>query len=138
MSFITIPDLATHIYPEGMNAISREDDTKMQSAIDAAILQAAQYLGRYDTAIIFALEGAAREPFANLMTYIKDIAKWNFIAIANATVDLDLAERRYTGALKELAMISRTLQAGWPLLEAEVSDKPFRSGSNIKFNHEGF
>jgi len=139
MPLITPDDLATHIYPEGMDAISREDDTKVQEAIDSAILQASQYLTRYDTAVIFA-SGTAEDKakYANLITYVKDIAKWHFIAVANVTVDLDLAERRYIAALKELKDIRSTLQAGWPLLEEEVSDKPFRSGSNPKFNHSGF
>jgi hypothetical protein len=139
MPLITIPDLASHIYPEGMDMISRDDDTKVQEAIDSAILQASQYLSRYDVAAIFATEDAvAKKNFSNLITYVKDIAKWHFIAVANVTVDLDLAERRYTAALRELKDIRNNIQAGWPLLEAEVSDKPFRSGSNPKFNHSGF
>lgn len=139
MPLITIPDLATHIYPEGMDAISREDDTKVQEAIDSAILQASQYLARYNTSAIFATEDAEeKKQYANLITYVKDIAKWHFIAVANVTVDLDLAERRYSASLKELKDIRENIQTGWPLLEEEVSDKPFRSGSNPKFNHTGF
>lgn len=139
MAFISKEDLESHIYPEGMNAISRDDDTKVQEAIDSALLTAAQYLSRYDVTAIYATEAAAdKAKYSNLITYIKDIAKWNFIAVANVTVDLDLAERRYTGALRELKDIRANIQAGWPLLEEEVSDKPFRSGSNTKFNHTGF
>lgn len=139
MPLISIPDLATHIYPEGMDAISRDDDSKVQDAIDSAILQASQYLARYDTVAIFATDEAEdKKKYANLITYVKDIAKWHFIAVSNVTVDLDLAERRYTAALRELKDIRENIQAGWPLLEAEVSDKPFRSGSNPKFNHSGF
>ncbi len=139
MPLITILDLATHIYPEGMDVISRDDDTKVQDAIDSAILQASQYLARYDTAAIFATEDSEEKKlYANLVVYVKDIAKWHFIAVSNATVDLGLAEIRYTAALKELKDIRENIQPGWPLLEEEVSDKPFRSGSNPKFNHSGF
>lgn len=139
MPLITILDLSTHIYPEGMDVISRDDDTKVQEAIDSAVLQASQYLARYNVATIFATELAEeKKKYANLITYVKDIAKWHFIAVANVTVDLDLAERRYTAAMQELKDIRNNVQPGWPLLEAEVSDKPFRSGSNLKFNHSGF
>lgn len=139
MPLITVEDLATHIYPEGMDAISRDDDAKVQEAIDSAILTASQYLTRYNVTTIFATEDPAEKAkYANLITYVKDIAKWNFIAVANVTVDLDLAERRFTAAMRELRDIRSNIQAGWPLLEEEVSDKPFRSGSNPKFNHTGF
>lgn len=139
MPLITIEDLSTHIYPEGMDVISRDDDANVQEAIDSAILQASQYLTRYNVATIFATDDAEeKKKYANLITYVKDIAKWHFIAVANVTVDLDLAERRYTAALHELKDIRNNVQLGWPLLEAEVSDKPFRSGSNQKFNHYGY
>ena len=139
MPLITIEDLTTHIYPEGMQVISRDDDGNVQEAIDSAILQASQYLARYNVATIFATEDPAeKKKYANLITYVKDIAKWNFIAVANVTVDLDVAEKRYIAAMRELKDIRDHIQAGWPLLEAEVSDRPFRSGSNLKFNHSGF
>lgn len=138
MPFITKTDLQTHIYPEGMTAISREDDAHIDEAITSAIQQASQYLTRYDRDVIFASEGVDRDKYTNLITYVKDIAKWHFIAVSNVTVDLDLAERRYEAALKELKQISNTLQPGWPLLDAEEGDKPFRSGSGLKFDHQGF
>lgn len=139
MPLITSADLATHIYPEGMDIISRDDDTKVDEAIESAILQAGQYLARYDVAAIFQTEDAEeKKKYANLITYVKDIAKWHFIAVANVTVDLPLAETRYEAALKELKDIRNNIQPGWPLIEEEVSDKPFRSGSNPKFNHTGF
>lgn len=139
MPLISILDLATHIYPEGMDVISRDDDSKVQEAIDSAILQASQYLARYNVTTIFATDDAEeKKKYSNLITYVKDIAKWHFIAVANVTVDLDLAERRYTAALQELKDIRANIQADWPLLEEEVSDKPFRSGSNPKFNSSGF
>jgi len=139
MPLISILDLSTHIYPEGMDVISRDDDSNVQEALDSAILQASQYLSRYNTATIFdTTDAEEKKKYSNLITYVKDIAKWHFIAVANVTVDLDLAERRYTAALHELKDIRANIQAGWPLLEAEVSDKPFRTGSNPKFNHYGY
>jgi hypothetical protein len=139
MPLITRDDLSTHIYPEGIDIISRDDDTKVQEAIDSAILQASQYLARYNVATIFATEDAGeKKKYANLITYVKDIAKWHFIAVANVTVDLALAEVRYNAALRELKDIRANIQVGWPLLDQEASDKPFRSGGNPKFNSSGF
>ncbi|MDO9554538.1 hypothetical protein [Rhodonellum sp.] len=137
MPIITIEDLSTHIYPEGMAAISREDDNIVQEAIDGAITEASMYLTRYNTEMIYESTGDEKKPYAMLITYIKDIAKWHFIAVANVSVDLELAQVRYEKAIKGLIMISKTTMAGWPLLESDF-DRPFRSGSNTKFNHEGF
>ncbi|PSL06549.1 DUF1320 domain-containing protein [Cecembia rubra] len=137
MPFINKEDLSTHIYPEGMDAISREDDSNIEEAITAAIQESSQYLSKYDTEAIFSTEGEDKKKYSNLITYIKDIAKWHFIAVANVTVDLELAERRYSAAIKGLIQISRTVMKGWPLMSDDYI-KPFRSGSNSKFNHSGF
>lgn len=135
--FITKEDLATHIYPEGMATISREDDKHIEEAILSAIQEASLYLSRYNTQAIFEAVDPERANYTNLITYIKDIAKWHFIAVANVTVDLELAELRYDRAIKALMQISRTTIPGWPLLH-EDSNRPFSSGSNPKFNHSGF
>lgn len=135
--FITKTDLQTHIWPEGMTVISRDEDGHITEAIQSAMMEASQYLTRYDTEAIFATEGEEQKPYANLRTYIKDIAKWHFINVANVQVDLELAESRYDRAIKSLTQISRTVMPGWPLLE-EHFDRPFRSGSHRKFNHDGF
>ncbi|MGE0931675.1 hypothetical protein [Peijinzhouia sedimentorum] len=135
MAFLEIPELATHIYAESQTAISRQDPQKIQDAIDAALAEIVPYLSRYDTEIIFAAED--KRPYSQLLTYTKDIAKWHFLAVSNANVDMELAERRYTLALKGLMKIEKTAVDGWPLISVD-SNKPFRSGSNQKFNHTGF
>ena len=137
MAFITKTDMESHIWPEGMATISRDDDTKIEEAIQSAIMEATIYLTRYNTDTIFASENPEKLAYANLITYIKDIAKWHFINVANVQVDLELAESRYDRAIKGLIQISRTVMPGWPLLEEDL-DRPFRAGSNEKFNHTGF
>lgn len=48
MAFITPEELETHLYKENIEAISREDETILTAAIDAAIQEAYGYLGAYD------------------------------------------------------------------------------------------
>lgn len=134
MPFITPEDLATHIYPEGMDTISRDDDSKVQDAIDSAMTQVAPFLSRYDTDAIFATEGEDRKPYAGLITYIKDIAKWDFIAVANVTVDYEVAKERYDRAIKALREISKSVMEGWPLKEPDY-EKSIAYGSRPKFDH---
>ena len=48
MAFITPKELETHLYKENIEAISREDETILTAAIDAALQEAYGYLGAYD------------------------------------------------------------------------------------------
>ncbi|WP_241276609.1 hypothetical protein [Belliella calami] len=137
MPFITKQDLETHIWPEGMAVISRDDDDKINEAIQSAMMEASQYLTRYNTETIFSSVGTDKLKYANLITYIKDIAKWHFINVVNVQVDLELAESRYDRAIKALIHISKNVMNGWPLFEEDF-DRPFLAGSNRKFNHDGF
>jgi hypothetical protein len=137
MEFITKEDFTSHIYEEGMNKISRNDDKKIEGAIAVGMQVAARNLGRYDIDQIFATQGDDRLKYMELMTYIKDIAKWHFIAVANVQVDIELAEIRYKAALAELAkMKAGSLITGWPLPVTESLSTNFSYGSRPKFNYE--
>ena len=48
MAFITPKELETHLYKENIEAISREDETILTAAIDAALQEAYGYLVAYD------------------------------------------------------------------------------------------
>lgn len=134
MPFITKEDFTTHIYEENIDVISREDDTKLLDAIDTAILKARRSLSRYDVDQVFEAEDKA--PYAELITYIKDIAKYHFIGICNVNIDYAIAKERFNTAVAEL----KSIQNGpdipdWPL-KADNAETLFRSGSsNPKFNH---
>ena len=93
MAFITTEELATHLYREEIEVISRDDDTLLTAAIDAAIAEAYGYLGAYDRDRIFAAENAGRN--ALLLVFIKDMAVWHFVNLCNAGSDLELREKRY-------------------------------------------
>ncbi|QNK63957.1 hypothetical protein H7F33_05550 [Pedobacter sp. PAMC26386] len=120
IDFITKKDFLTHMYEGSINAISDNDDDILNDAIATAMAQASSYLNRYDTDLIFASTDKIK--YADLRTYIKDLAKWHFINICNVSIDLDLAESRYKSAISELGKIqaSKTVPKGWPLVTEAV------------------
>ena len=79
MAFITPKELETHLYKENIEAISREDETILTAAIDAALQEAYGYLGAYDRKKIFEATGSQRN--ALLLIFVKDIAVWHFYAM---------------------------------------------------------
>lgn len=108
-------DLNTHIYGELVDAISRDDETIMLSAIAAAEQQAKGYLGRYDIAILFGATGSDRDPL--LLMYIKDLAAWHFITLANANIDMAVRKSRFDDAIAELKAIQagKVYHENWPI-----------------------
>ena len=136
MAFITKEDFYSHIYEEAVSTISRGNDKHLNSAIQAATNQAVRCMARYDTDAIFAIAtDEEKAPFAELITYIKDIAKWHFIGVCNVQVDYEVAKDRYKQAVAELDKIRKGEDIpGWPL-KTESNERLYRSGSSPKFNH---
>ena len=58
MAFITPKELETHLYKENIEAISREDETILTAATDAALQQEYRNLGAYDHKNIFEATGS--------------------------------------------------------------------------------
>ena len=105
MAFITPEELNTHLYRENIEAISREDETVVIAAIDAAVSEAKGYLSSYDTETIFSAEGAERN--ALLLIFVKDIAVWHFINLCNAGTELQLRQDRYERAVAWLRQVQK-------------------------------
>ena len=105
MPFITPDELRTHLYRESVTAISRDDETLVTAAIDAAVQEAYSYLGAYDRARIFAAEGPERN--ALLLVLVKDIAVWHFINLCNAGTELQLRQSRYERAVAWLRQVQK-------------------------------
>lgn len=108
-------DFNTHLYAELITAISRTDTTVLTSAMAAAEGEARGYLSRYDTATLFTATGTDRDPV--LLMYLKDLAAWHFITLANADVDLELRKTRYDDAIAWLKGIQsgKIVYPDWPL-----------------------
>lgn len=103
MAYLSVEEFKTHLYDGVVSEIDRTDNSIAQSAIDAAIAEAMGYLTAYDTQAIFAATGTARNPI--LLLYVKDIAVWHFIQLANPNVEMNLRLTRYEKAIDFLGRI---------------------------------
>ena len=125
-------DLKPHLYGEQITVISRNDTDLMESAINAAEGEAKGYLSRYDIAVIFAKTGTERDE--TLLMFLKDIATWNFITLANANADMEFRESRYKQAVAWLKGVQsgKVVPFGWPLMTAEADNSLFHVTSDAK------
>lgn len=103
MPFLSTGEITSHLYGEVTAEISRGDNTLLQEAIDAAIEEAEGYLSQYDTTAIWASTGNQRNKA--LLVFLKDIAVWHYIQLANPSVDMELRSERYKGAVKWLEKV---------------------------------
>lgn len=125
-------DLKTHLYAEQISVISRSDEELIDEAIAAAEGQAKGYLSRFDIESLFNAEGEDRDK--TLLMYLKDMATWHFITLANAGADLEFRESRYKQAIAELGKIQsgKTVPFGWPLNVVETKQDVFYVKSDSK------
>ena len=115
MAFLTTDDFTSRVYAEKINAISRGDITLLPTAINEAIAEAKLALSRFDLTDLFGQAGDARDPI--LLRWLKDIALWQFIGLANPGLDYDDTELRRNNAIAGLNKIqaSGSVPAGWKL-----------------------
>lgn len=130
--YIELTELATHMYDESIEAISGDDETILTAAIDGAISEAKGYLHKFNIADIFTATGSDRN--ALLLIFVKDIAVWHYIALANPGIEYGKREKRYNAAIAWL----KGVQAGMivpDLPKAEIAEGEFAElayGSNTK------
>lgn len=105
MAYLLPAELNSHLYSEIQTEISRNDAALMSQAIDAAIAEAEGYLSKYDQDAIFNATGVTRHPL--VLLYVKDIAVWHYIQLANPNVDMALRERRYVLATDWLTKVQK-------------------------------
>lgn len=121
MAFITPEELKTHLYPESIETISRDDETILLAAIDTAVAEAYGYLGSYDRDKIFSAIGNERN--ALLLTFVKDIAVWHFICLNNAGAELQLRQDRYERAIAWLKAVQKSeIKPNLPITKDTDSD----------------
>lgn len=113
--FITPAELSSRIFDVVVTAISDGDTTLMPQAIAAAQQEVTGYLSRYDFVTILSQVGAARDPL--LILYMKDMAVWHFIPLANPNIDYEVCLNRYKFAIRWLEKIQdgKFVPPGWPL-----------------------
>lgn len=135
MPFITPADLGTHLYPEIIAEITRNDDTIVVAAIDAAIAEVKLYLGRYDAQLL--LGNAGTPPTiadALLLRMVKDIATWHLLRLCNTAVEDPRIRRAYDDTIATLRDIlnGRITPQGWPY--APNADAQYPNGSNVSWS----
>ena len=125
-------DLKTHLYNEQITAISRNDSDLIVEAIAAAEGEAKGYMSRYDIDTIFGAVGTARDK--TLLMWLKDMATWHFITLANANADMEFRESRYDQGIEWLEKIQagKIVPYGWPLTEVPNMDSSFHVTSDTK------
>lgn len=129
--YISTEELKTHLRDETIQAISGVDETLLTMAISGAESEAQGYLHKYDIETLWARTGSARDPL--LAIWLKDIAVWHYINIANPGVDFAVRERRYLAAIAWLKGVQKgdIVPPGYPLPE-QADTSEFSIGSNPK------
>lgn len=113
--FITAADFKTRAYQEKIDAISQGDITLLPTAIATASAIAKGFIGRFDIADLFSKAGDDRDPL--LLGWIKDIAVWEFIGLANPGIDYDDCATRRNNAIALLTKVQNStfVPVGWKL-----------------------
>ncbi len=127
--YISLEELKTHLRDETLQAISGEDETLLTMAVTGAESEAKGYLHKFDIAALWGKTAEQRDPL--LCIWIKDIAVWHYINIANPGVDFAVRERRYMAAINWLKGVQKgdIVPPDYPLPEtADTSE--FSIGSN--------
>lgn len=124
---LTPEDFNTHIYPEIIQAIERDEEStvNLSKAIRTAESQAKGYLSRFDIVTIFAAVEDARDEL--LLTYLKDLAVWHYIVLANPNMDISFFQLRFEHAIIELGKIQsgKIVPYGWPAANDPATDSTF-------------
>lgn len=129
-SFISPDELGTHLYHENLEVISRDDETLIVAAIDAAVQEAYGYLGAFDRDAVFSARGAERN--ALLLIFVKDIAVWHFVNLCNAGTDLQLRQNRYERAVSWLRQVQKgEISPALPIVDEDGDGKSDDGGEYI-------
>lgn len=128
--FLELDDFNTILYEEIIEIVSREDETLIDAAIDAAISEAKGYMTDLDIGEIFDATGTDRNPL--LLIFLKDIAAYHFLSIGNPAADIELRKARYERAVKWLEGVQKgSIVPDLPRKESEDTQTGFiRTGSN--------
>ena len=133
--FTAPEEIFTHLYPEQVLAVSGEDERLLTMALQGAMVETKGYLHKYDIEKIFSASGDERDPL--LLIFVKDIAVWHYMNIANPNIDFSVREKRYYAAVAWLKGVQKgDIVPDFPVPTGEDGQKEntggFRIGSNPK------
>jgi len=134
MAYLSIEEIKGYLHEENVDAITRNDDTVVQAAIDSGISEAKGYLKAYDVDAIFNATGAARN--ALLLTFVKDLSAWHIMKLSNAGVHYEYRKQVYERAIQWLKDVQKgNIMPDLPALandEGEPLTNGIKFGSNDK------
>lgn len=128
--YLEIEELKTHAYDEEIGAIIRGDETIAYACIDMAIeFVSSKLMKHYKIDEIFATRGDARNPL--ILKYVKDIAIWELIGLANPSIDYSDKKFRYEQAVDWLTAVYKGMPANLPRIEeTTIENSSFKYFSN--------
>lgn len=121
MAFLSKDDIIQDVYSEVLEAITRGDDGRIDTAIGMAMGEAQNFLGiKYDTEDIYSQEGDDRN--ATVLRIVKDIAIFRLYSVLESTPE-DV-QIRYDNARRDLELIAGTAPKGYtiPLVGCTLID----------------
>lgn len=138
MSVLTPAGMATCLYPEIINEITRNDETIVTAAIAAAVKEATMYLWRYNAVALLGDHAEApdiTDPF--LLQLIKDMAAWRLIQLAQPNTEYAARKQAYDYAITTLKAISEgtLVQPAWLQATEQPTEEIIYSTSNTKRNN---
>lgn len=133
MPIITQADLATNIYAEVIDEITRSDNTITERAIAAAIQEAKMYLARFDLLQLFGTDDetpSVRDEY--LSSLVKDLACWHLLRLSNVSIDYSVFRTAYQDAITVLKsiMAGQVQPQGWPYVQ-NTGTEPVPDGDSI-------
>jgi phage gp36-like protein len=136
MALVVIGDLNTHIYPEILNNISRDNDAIITQCISDSENECKGYLSKFDLLKLFGDNETAptiNDPF--LKRIVKDIASWHIVTLANPNVNMELFRTRYEDAIRWLKDVQKGMidPEGWEY-KTDDSETELNESSNIQFS----
>ena len=150
MAFLTKDDLKSGIRDYNLNAITDNDDTIAQRAIDAGIEEVSSslvandkkewYEGqfRYDVDAIFSAEGDERNQL--MVTNTVTVTLWHLVGLCNTGMDYKDLQDRYDRAIKYIRDLAsgKNNSRSLPRITTPppTDQQPFAMGSRPKFNHD--
>lgn len=132
MPFLVKADLTSIIYEEDIDTITEADDSKVTSAINAAISEAQSYLDRFDVATLFGTTGTDRDPM--LLESCVSIACAYLIRLCPANQSVKEVKENAADARTWLTRVqaARATPLGWPLKSNPELSTFFHTASQPK------
>lgn len=127
MAIITTEDIYSRIYEEIVTEITRDTETLVTRAINAAISEVKMYLSRYDLTALFGTtedEPTVEDIF--LKSLCVDVAVWQLVKLGHPSIDYEHTKSCYEMAIAALKNIQagKAMPDGWPYKETSGQTSP--------------